>query len=85
MKTLEIDQATAPLADYAREAGKNPVILTQHGKPVAALISLEGVDAETLSLASNDDFITLIGRSRLRHKTEGGISSEEMRRRLGNN
>jgi len=46
MKTLELQQATAPLAEYAREARKEPVILTVEGKPVAAVVSLENVDME---------------------------------------
>ncbi len=83
MKTLEITKATAPLAEYAREVGKSPVILTQDGKPVAALISLEDTDVETVRLSGDKKFIALIERSRARHKAEGGISSAEMRRRLG--
>lgn len=44
MKTLEMVKATAPLAEYAREVSKEPVILTVDGRPFAALVSIEGVD-----------------------------------------
>ncbi|MBW4634688.1 MAG: hypothetical protein KME30_23100 [Iphinoe sp. HA4291-MV1] len=60
-----------------------PVIITSNGQPIAALITLENADLETVSLSSNPKFIELIERSRARRRAEGGISSTEMRRRLG--
>jgi len=83
MKTLEIDQATEPLAQYARRVAKTPVLLTVHGKPFAALVSVANADAETATLSTNDRFLALIERSRARHKAEGGASTAEMRKRLG--
>jgi len=83
MKTLEMAKATAPLVEYARDLNKEPVILTVRGKPVAALVSIENADVETVTLSTHPQFIALIERSRVRQKVEGGISSEEMRRRLG--
>ena len=82
MKTLEMAKATAPLVEYAREVKKGPVILTVEGKPVAALVSVENADLETVTLSNSPQFLALIERSRIRHRTEGGISSEEMRHRL---
>ena len=82
MKTLEMNQATAPLADYARDVEKEPVIVTVRGRPVAALMPIENADRETVTLGTNPQFLALIERSRSRHTAEGGISSEEMRRRL---
>ena len=82
MKTLEMAKATAPLADYAKDAAKGPVIVTLHGRPIAALMPIENADRETVSLSTNPRFLGLIERSRSRHANEGGISSEEMRRRL---
>jgi prevent-host-death family protein len=83
MKTLEMAQATAPLAEYVRDVTREPVIVTVHGKPIAALVSVENADLETITLSTHPQFIALIERSRARQKAEGGISSEEMRRRLG--
>jgi len=85
VKTLDITKATAPLSDYARKIRKNPVILTQNGRPIAALISLENADAESIRLSNNKQFVALMEKSRARHKAEGGISSAEMRRRLNEN
>jgi len=83
MKTLEMAKATAPLAEYARNVSREPVILTMRGKPIAALVSVENADLETITLSTHPQFIALIERSRARQRAEGGISSEEMRRRLG--
>ena len=82
MKTLEMAKATAPLAEYAQEINKAPVILTVKGKPVAALVSIENADLETVTLSTHPSFIALIERARVRQKAEGGISCTEMRRRL---
>lgn len=83
MKTIELTDATATLAEYTSQLAEEPVIITDNGQPVAALITLENVDLETIALSSNPKFIELIERSRSRRRTEGGISSSEMRRRLG--
>lgn len=82
MKTVEMKEATAPLADYARDVEKEPIIVTEHGRPVAALLPIENADRETVALSTNQQFLALIERSRRRHDTEGGISTDEMRRRL---
>jgi prevent-host-death family protein len=82
MKTIEAAKATQPLSDYTKEVSKEPVIVTVKGKPVAALVSISNADMETVSLSNNPQFLNLIERSRSRQKSEGGISTEEMRRRL---
>jgi prevent-host-death family protein len=82
VKTLDMAEATASLAEYARDVGKEPVILTVRGKPIAALVSVENADLETTTLSTHPRFIALIERSRARQRAEGGISSAEMRRRL---
>ena len=38
MKRIEIADASAPLGDYAKHVKKEPVIITQKGKPIAALV-----------------------------------------------
>lgn len=83
MKTIEITEATASLAEYARRVSADPVIVTVGGKPVAALVAIENSDLETVSLSTNPEFLAIIERSRARQQAEGGISTKEMRRRLG--
>ena len=83
MKTVDMAKATAPLAEYAQNLRRDPVILTRKGRPVAALVSIEDVDWETITLSSDPRFLELIERARERQRVEGGLSSAEMRRRLG--
>ena len=83
MRTLELAKATASLADYARHMKRGPVVLTVGGKPVAALVIIKNADLETTTLSTHPKFLTLIERSRVHHKVRGGISSDDMRRRLG--
>ncbi len=82
MKTVEMSEATGPLGEYAKKAGKEAVVVTRRGKPVAALVPVEDADMESLSLATNPDFLAIIERSRERCKPGSGISTGEMRRRL---
>ena len=83
MKIIEQTEAKAPLGDYAADVAQEPVIVTVNGKPVAALGAIENADLETVSLSTNAAFLALIERARARHRAEGGLSSDEMRRRLG--
>ncbi len=82
MKTLDISRATDSLSKYAKAIRKEPVIVTRRGKPVAALMPIENADEETVALSTNPKFLALIERARVRRKREGGITSQELRRRL---
>jgi prevent-host-death family protein len=82
MKTIELSDATEPLATYAVDAKSDPVLITRRGKPVAALVPMEGMDRESASLSINPKFIAIIERARASRR-KGTISSDEMRRRLG--
>ena len=82
MKTVDKQDATRTLADYASEIQGGAVVVTDHGIPVAALVPIENADLETVSLSTNRRFLDLIERSRSRVQNEGGMASEEMRRRF---
>jgi prevent-host-death family protein len=81
-KVIDKTDATATLAEYAAQIASGPVIVTSEGRPVAALVSIENTDLETVSLSTNREFLELIERSRASVSAEGGISSEEMRSRF---
>lgn len=83
MKMIEMDKATGTLADGVRAVSKEPLVVTQQGKPMAVLLPLENTDFETVALSSNPKFLELIERSRSRLTSEGGPSSEEVRHQLG--
>ena len=83
MKIVEKQDATGTLAEYAADIQGGPVVVTDHGQPIAALVPIENADLETVALSTNRQFLDLIERSRSALQTEGGVSSEEMRRRFG--
>jgi antitoxin (DNA-binding transcriptional repressor) of toxin-antitoxin stability system len=83
VKRVEVADATESLATYVRKAaGSGPVVVTDDGQPVAALVLLENTDLETVALSADPEFLALIQNSRARHAREGGLSSAEVRRRL---
>jgi PHD/YefM family antitoxin component YafN of YafNO toxin-antitoxin module len=83
VRTVEMAQATESLGKYARGVSHEPLILTRNGRPFAILMSLPNTDLETVSLSTNPEFIAMLEQSEANYQAEGGISSEEMRRRLG--
>ena len=82
MKIVEKSEATASLGDYAGEVADGPVVVTNEGQPLAVLLPIENADLETIALSTDRRFLELIERSRSRVAAEGGVSSEEMRRRF---
>ncbi len=82
MKVVERTDATRSLAEYAAEIDSGPVVVTNQGQPVAALVRIENADLETVTLSTNRQFMELIERSRARARAEGAVSSDEMRRRF---
>ena len=83
MRTIDIAKATGQLREYAELVGKEPVVVTRSGKPIAAVIGVDDFDYESLSLSTNPQFIELIARSRARLEREGGIPAAEVRQQLG--
>ena len=64
MKTLELKRASRPLVEYAARLGDEGIVFTSRNKPVAALVSVKGADAESLALSMNARFMKLIRRAR---------------------
>ncbi|MBE7533728.1 MAG: hypothetical protein HND44_21055 [Chloroflexi bacterium] len=77
VQTLDITEATRPLAEYAQKADLGPILIMADGQPLAVIIGAETIDLEALSLSTNPQFLSLIEKSRKRQKKEGGISSDE--------
>ena len=81
MKTLEMKQARGELASYVKQVRNGPVVVTDHGKPVMALLPIENADLETVSLSTDPRFIAIVERSRTLYKVGTGIPLEEIRRK----
>ncbi len=82
MKTIELSEVSA-LAPHVQPGSREPVILTQGGQAVAAVFPADEQDVENLLLSTNPQFQAILERSERRLESEGGISSAEVRRRLG--
>lgn len=83
VKRVDVADATESLATYVRKAvGRGPVVVTEGGHPVAALVILEDTDFESVAVSTDPKFMALIQRSRARYEQEGGLSTAEMKRRL---
>ncbi|MGD9853430.1 MAG: hypothetical protein AB7U20_00610 [Planctomycetaceae bacterium] len=80
MTTLEITDATHPLADYAAELNDAPLVITRDGKVVAALMPIDEDDLDSVALFSNPKFLEILERSRRSLREKGGFTSEEIRR-----
>ena len=82
VKSVEVIEAQESLARYVGQAAAGPIVLMSDGRPVAALVSLKNVDLESFLLSSNPKFISILEESSERQQREGGISVDEIRRRL---
>ncbi len=83
MKTLQMPRSGKQLREAIREAEGKAVILTEGGKPVVAMVPIEGADRETLSLSTNPKFLAILRRSLREFDAGHVIEQDEMRRRLG--
>jgi prevent-host-death family protein len=82
MRKIEIRDATSPLAEYAGNVKGERILVTKKGKPVAALVTPDDIDWETLSLSLNPKFIELLEHSRESYRRYGGIPLHEVREEL---
>jgi prevent-host-death family protein len=67
---IDLTEANEPLAEYVKRMEGNPVIITFRGVALAALVPLENIDYETVSLSTNPEFIETLEQSRKRVREE---------------
>jgi antitoxin (DNA-binding transcriptional repressor) of toxin-antitoxin stability system len=82
VRTIDINEAINPLAQYAQQVATGPLVITVEGQPVAVIMAFENMDMETVALSNHPQFLATIERSRQRQRNEGGLSTKEMRARL---
>jgi prevent-host-death family protein len=80
MKTIELKDATEPLAEYVKHMEGEPVTIVHKGAPMAVLVPAGNDDYESVQMSTNPQFIELLERSRTSIKEGGGFSTEEMRK-----
>ena len=82
MRSIELSEVAA-LTPLVMTGNQEPVILTQNGLTVAAVVPGDEQDVESLLLSINPQFQAILERSQQRLDSEGGLSSDEVRKRLG--
>ena len=82
MTRVELTEATAPLADYARKAKRGPVVLTRRGRPVAMLRLLTEEERENYLVSTHPAFVELIRKSRETCPPGSGVPLEEVEQEL---
>jgi len=83
VKTVEIEDATAPLSAYVREIRKGSVVVLKRGKAMAAVVPLDAGEWEDFVVSQDPGFIEVIRRSDERYRAEGGIPFDEICRKYG--
>ena len=83
MKKIELTHATNSLARYARELQKEPLVLTEGGHAVAALLPFDDGDLESMALNLNPNFNAIIERAREEYRDGASLSAENVQRELG--
>jgi antitoxin (DNA-binding transcriptional repressor) of toxin-antitoxin stability system len=81
MKSSEISEVPAS-APCVKPGCSEPLLLTDHGRLVATIVPAEEDDAESMLLSINPKLKAILERSRSRLETEGGLSSEKVRKQL---
>jgi len=82
MKSVEINDATDALKDYAEQLTKEPVVVTRGGKAIAALVRIRPSDLESFLVSESPVFKRIVRRSRTSYKSDEGLTREELEKRL---
>jgi hypothetical protein len=83
VKAIELKGAKRRLSAYAKMAYQAPLLLTSAGKPYVFMARAGGAELEDLAVGSNPAFRAIMERSEARYRAEGGLSTDEVRSRLG--
>jgi hypothetical protein len=83
MKSVDLADVNA-LEPFIQPGSTEPVLVKSQGQTVAAVIPVATPeDLEDLVLSRSPQFQTILERSEQRLAEEGGLSADEVRRRLG--
>jgi hypothetical protein len=82
MKTVDVTHATNSLESYARELGEEPLVLTEGGRAIAALVPVDDDDVTSMKLSLSPKFQAIIDRARAEYHSGASVSADEARREL---
>ncbi len=81
MRTVLVDQSSTA-SELLDQATREPVLLREPNGRAFVLVEVDRDEAESLALAGNAKFNDILGRSRARARTEGWLSTEQVRTQL---
>jgi hypothetical protein len=83
MKSIDLTSVNA-LEPFVQPGSTEPVLVKSHGQTVAAVVPIASEDdLEDLALSRSAEFEAILNRSEQRLADEGGLATDEVRRRLG--
>lgn len=82
MKTVELRKASKSLANYTAELNSEALVITSGGEPVAALVSVKGMDQESLALSLSPEFANIIRRARSEAKKGHVFSLKDVKEEM---
>jgi antitoxin (DNA-binding transcriptional repressor) of toxin-antitoxin stability system len=83
MRNVEVTQAHASLGQSVRQLAGEPLVVTEDGVPIAALVPIDELDQESLALGSNPRFMAILEEARDQCRQGLGLTPEAVRRELG--
>jgi antitoxin (DNA-binding transcriptional repressor) of toxin-antitoxin stability system len=83
MRNVEVAQATDSLGQSVRKREGEPLVVTEDGVPIAALVPIDELDLESLALGNNPRLLAILEEARAQCRQGLGLSSEAVRRELG--
>ena len=82
MKTIALSKASRPLAQYAAELTDDILVVMVGNRPLAALVSLENIDPESLALGTHPGFMKILKRARREFDLGKTLSPDQMQNRV---
>jgi hypothetical protein len=83
MKKIEVVQATQSPEQYAHELEQEPLVLTDGGHAIAALVPINDADLESMALSLSPKFQAVIELAREEYRNGASLSADDVRRELG--
>jgi antitoxin (DNA-binding transcriptional repressor) of toxin-antitoxin stability system len=83
MRTIEVTQANDSLGQSVRHLAGEPLVVTEDGVPIAALVPIDELDLEALALGENPRLMAILEEARAQCRQGQGLTTEAVRRELG--
>ena len=83
MRNVEVTQTTDSLGQSVRNLAGEPLVVTEGGVPIAALVPIDELDRESLALGDNPRLMAILEEARAQCRQGLGLSSDAVRRELG--